>query len=92
MKPQYTPGRWTASYAPEDDGGSVYADDGSEVAATRGWGAAARADCDLIAAAPEILDALRQWKAAEDTDDAEELANARKSRDRAITRALGGAP
>lgn len=92
MIPKHTPGPWSASYGEDDDGGTVYGSEANEVAVTRGWGAAARADCDLIAAAPEMLDALRQWKAAEDMGDDEEVANARRSRDRAIVRALGGKP
>lgn len=41
----------------------------------------------LFATAPELLDALRQWQHAETTGDAEELSNARQSRDRAIAKA-----
>lgn len=50
------------------------------------------ADARLIAAAPELLDALRQWANAEATNDAEELQNARGSRDAAIAKATGGQP
>lgn len=42
------------------------------------------ADAQIRGAAYEMLDALRQWRYAEQTGDAEELANARKSRDEAI--------
>lgn len=47
------------------------------------------ADARLIAAAPELLDALRQWAWAEENNDAAELANARFSRDTALTKATG---
>jgi hypothetical protein len=47
------------------------------------------ANARLIAAAPEMLDALRQWKWAEANADESELQNARESRDQAIISALG---
>lgn len=49
------------------------------------------ADASLIAAAHDMLDALRQWQAAERDGDAEELQNARTSRDKAIARAIARA-
>lgn len=42
------------------------------------------ADKKIRDAAYQMLDALRQWRYAEQTGDSEELANARKSRDEAI--------
>ncbi|WP_284459587.1 hypothetical protein [Cupriavidus campinensis] len=42
------------------------------------------ADAQVRGAAYEMLDALRQWRYAEQTGDADELANARKARDEAI--------
>ncbi len=39
-----------------------------------------------------MFDALRQWKYAEDNNDAEELANARKSRDAAIEQVKNAKP
>lgn len=42
------------------------------------------ADAQIRGAAYEMLDALRQWRYAEQTGDSEELANARKARDEAI--------
>lgn len=42
------------------------------------------ADMQIRNAAYQMLDALRQWRYAEQTGDSEELANARKSRDEAI--------
>lgn len=38
----------------------------------------------------ELLDALRQWKWAEEHGDDDELANAKKARDAAIAKATGG--
>ena len=43
----------------------------------------------LIAASPDMVDALRQWRHAEETGDDAELANARKSRDMALAKARG---
>jgi hypothetical protein len=40
----------------------------------------------------DMLDALRQWRAAERTGDAQELDNARAARDAAIAAATGSAP
>jgi hypothetical protein len=48
---------------------------------------AAAADKQVRDAAPLMLDALRQWKHAEETGDADELENARAARDQAITAA-----
>lgn len=45
------------------------------------------ADAQIRGAAYEMLDALRQWRYAEQTGDSEELANARKARDEAINAA-----
>lgn len=42
------------------------------------------ADAQIRGAAYEMLDALRQWRYAEQSGDSEELANARKARDEAI--------
>lgn len=42
------------------------------------------ADTQIRGAAYQMLDALRQWRYAEQTGDSEELANARKARDEAI--------
>ncbi|MFC4518583.1 hypothetical protein [Cupriavidus pinatubonensis] len=42
------------------------------------------ADAQIRSAAYQMLDALRQWRYAEQTGDADELANARKARDEAI--------
>ena len=39
------------------------------------------ANATLIAHAPEMLDALRQWQSAESMRDSVELDNARRSRD-----------
>ena len=47
------------------------------------------ANADLIAASPDMADALRQWQHAEETGDEVELANARKSRDMALAKARG---
>jgi hypothetical protein len=41
----------------------------------------------LFEHAGEMLDALRQWKWAEENNDAQELANARFSRDEVIAKA-----
>lgn len=43
----------------------------------------------LFAAAPDLLDALRQWAWAEAHGDNAEIENARKARDAAITKARG---
>lgn len=48
-----------------------------------------KANARLIAAAPDMIDALRQWANAEATADEVELQNARASRDEAIAKALG---
>lgn len=45
---------------------------------------AAAADRQIRDAAPMMLDALRQWKQAEETGDADELENARRARNEAI--------
>jgi hypothetical protein len=42
-------------------------------------------------AAPDMLDALRQWQYAERERDAEEMVNAKLSRDAAIRKATGAA-
>jgi len=47
------------------------------------------ANARLIAAAPELLDALLQWQHAERENDEAEMANARFSRDSAIEQATG---
>jgi hypothetical protein len=47
------------------------------------------ADAHLIAAAPDMLDALRQWKLAQENKDAVEIVNAQFSRDAAIAKAEG---
>ena len=46
-------------------------------------------EAHLIAAAPDMADALRQWQHAEETGDETELANARVSRDKALAKARG---
>jgi hypothetical protein len=46
-------------------------------------------DARLIAAAPDMLDALKQWKWAQDNRDAVEIVNAQISRDLAIAKAEG---
>lgn len=50
------------------------------------------ADAYLIAAAPELLDALMQWQTADRDNDPRERMNARRSRDAAIAKALGVPP
>lgn len=50
------------------------------------------ANARLIAAAPDMIDALRQWANAEATADEIELQNARASRDEAIAKATGQKP
>lgn len=50
------------------------------------------ANAKLIETAPDMIDALRQWAWAEKNNDPQELANARKSRDAAITKATGEEP
>ena len=45
------------------------------------------ANARLIAAAPDMIDALMQWKRAEQNNDPVELQNARVSRDIAIAKA-----
>lgn len=47
------------------------------------------ADARLVAAAPDLLDALRQWAWAEAHGDSAEIENARKARDAAISKARG---
>ena len=47
------------------------------------------ANAFLIHAAPDMADALHQWKVAEETGDAVELEAARKSRDAALAKARG---
>ena len=42
------------------------------------------ANATLIAHAPEMLDALRQWQSAESMGDEAELENARRSRDEVL--------
>lgn len=89
---EHTPGPWTVG----EDSRGVWADVDSvacrllDIRRTGGMACSYEANARLIAAAPELLDALRQWAAAEDYGDAEELANARRSRDRAIAAATGG--
>jgi hypothetical protein len=52
----------------------------------------AMANAQLISAAPDMIDALRQWAAAEKMADEQELQNARQSRDLAIAKAIGDQP
>ena len=93
METKHTPGPWNT------DEQVIFASSGEAVASTwkfgqfdtggRGSHAEAEANARLIAAAPDMLDALHQWAAAERMEDAEELENARKSRDAAIAKAEG---
>ncbi len=103
---EHTPGPWMAhgpakptadapeggDYCIQDGGTNVIAETFYRVSEGAGGTRNARANARLIAAAPDMLDALRQWRAAERDGDAAELENARTSRDAAIEAAIGGAP
>jgi hypothetical protein len=53
------------------------------------WSPISMANAHLITAAPDMLDALKQWKWAQDNRDAVEIVNAQISRDLAIAKAEG---
>ena len=101
----HTPGPWTfelESGTPgkdDNDIGGIYGPEKSQVCwfgnGTQYYPSEGKppteADAHLIAAAPELLDALRQWAWAEANGDEAEIANARLSRDAAIAKAEGRA-
>ena len=84
----HTPGPWDwmAIGANASGGFHIYLIDSAKRKIAALWGKAdeKQANAILIAAAPEMLDALRQWAVAEAQNDHQELANARQSRDDAI--------
>ena len=84
-KHTFTPGPWYV-----DAYKNVMAQGGLVAFPGIGAGFDQEANARLISAAPELLDALTQWANAERAGDAEELTNARNSRDAAIAKATGG--
>lgn len=91
MSAKHTPGPWI--YAIPGD--SFVASDNGLICrrpAVSGGGSAPSnwdANARLIAAAPELLDALQQWAHAVAIGDEVELINASAARDAAITKAIG---
>lgn len=87
MNTKHTPGPWlTDEMMPGDQYRYVFAAKGPIVCRVSAF-AAGEANARLIAAAPDLLDALVQWAWAEANGDEAELANARRSRDAAIAKA-----
>ena len=88
----WTPGPWAVQVAEPmiTSRATAYeiVTDGFDVVGGR-VGIRSAADACLIAASPDMADALRQWQHAEETGDDAELANARKSRDMALAKARG---
>ncbi len=91
---KHTPGPWDAHHHESTDTYTIHVAGRS----WESWAIAHVGDCTqdeanarLIAAAPDLLDALRQWAAAERDSDMEEMANAIRSRDAAISKATGEA-
>jgi hypothetical protein len=88
----FTPGPWSSHSTVTTDGVTAHVVMGNERDGCW-WSDVAHAfeaaDARLIAAAPAMIDALRQWAHAEAIGDAEELANARQSRDAAIAKTEG---
>ena len=86
----HTPGPWKANFAIS---GSVYIFGGDRnfVCVFNEWRDEANqeANARLIAAAPDLLDALRQWAWAEAHGDSAEIENARKARDAALDQVRG---
>jgi predicted NAD-dependent protein-ADP-ribosyltransferase YbiA (DUF1768 family) len=87
----HTPGPWTTDgkWSEEWEGVCINARQYVVVATAQYLGGTdpASANARLIAAAPEMLDALRQWQRAQEDRDAVEMVNAQLSRDAAIAKA-----
>ena len=86
---KHTPGPW--AYIPQTD--SVYSDIENKFKMPPGDNFVCElglknmeANARLIAAAPDMYDALRQWKAAEETGDNLEMINAISARDEVLAR------
>jgi len=61
MTAKHTPGPWIAHYCPEDGGEySIHASNGIHVALSIGGTKSEAANARLIAAAPELLEALQE--------------------------------
>ena len=93
---KHTPGPWVVGSRHTENG--VLTASGQLVANTHGshrtYDREAQileqdANARLIAAAPDMMDALRQWQSAELTNDEQELRNARNARDAIIAKAEG---
>lgn len=85
---KWTPGPWFACH-PDDLGETVARLDKIWAVKCNVPVASGKDDAHLIAAAPEMADALRQWQHAEETGDDAEVANARVARDAALSKARG---
>ncbi len=89
---KHTPGPWFVGRMLSPNAPAIIGDGDTVLAIMPGaWNGCSPhvEDARLIAAAPELLDALKQWKWAELNGDMDELDNARVSRDIAIAKATG---
>ena len=98
MSAKHTPGPWSFGYGVTTEYGEVF---GVGVTTKPDWtvvcavsrpgdvNAIDEANARLIAAAPDLLDALKQWAHAVAIGDEVELINASAARDAAIAKAIG---
>jgi hypothetical protein len=96
---KHTPGPWNIRHSSDGSGdfgiaagGNVLAECFAAIRHLNERSPEAFANARLIAAAPDMIDAIRQWQSAERDGDEREMANARSSRDAAIARAEGKQP